>query len=110
MPVHFAAARSAARSPVARILARQAPGFAANDNDDQAGQPFPMESLRDALMHFAAHGMGAAREAHRLALVAHLAEQFEERERWAGICRTRDAREANKFERALILQDAPLIG
>lgn len=110
MPVHFAAARSAARSPVARILAKQSPGIAANDNDYPVGEPFPMESLRDALMHFAEHGMGAAKEAHRLALVAHEADNTDDVEHWVGICRTLDAREANKFERALILQDAPLIG
>ena len=110
MSVHFAAARTTARSPVARVLAKQSPGIAANDNGHPVGEPFLMENLRDALMHFAEHGLGAAKEAHRLALAAHDAEEIDERERWAGICRTLDAREASEFERALIRQETPLIG
>ena len=36
MPVHFAAARSAAHSPIARALARKALARAANDNGEGA--------------------------------------------------------------------------
>ena len=36
MPLHFAAARSAAHSPIARALAKKALARAANDNGDAA--------------------------------------------------------------------------
>ena len=64
MPLHFAAARSAAHSPIARALARKALARAANDNGDAAHMQAEASSfdhmMRAALRHFAEHGMGAA--------------------------------------------------
>ena len=64
MPVHFAAARSTAHSPIARALARKALARAVNDNGDAAMLEAASTSfdsvMRAALMHFAEHGMGAA--------------------------------------------------
>lgn len=73
MPVHFAAARSTAHSPIARALARKALARAVNDNGDAAMLEAASTSfdsvMRAALMHFAEHGMGAAEAA------AHQAEE-----------------------------------
>ncbi|MFZ1743585.1 MAG: hypothetical protein WAT93_12060, partial [Pontixanthobacter sp.] len=64
MTVHFAAARSAAISPVARALVRRRVEHVANDNDD--GQNDDL-LLRAALRHFAQHGLAAASEARKQA-------------------------------------------
>lgn len=95
MTVHFAPSRSAARSPLARILQRQTPAGADNDNciarqDDRM--------LHEALRHFARHGLGAAREARRHAERAFFAGDRESYDWWLGICRTLDARLAKSLD------------
>ena len=57
MPVYFAAARSVAASPVARVLAKRAVPQAANDETGDAGTD---ATLRVALLHFAKHGLASA--------------------------------------------------
>lgn len=103
MPVHFAAARSTAHSPIARALARKALTRAANDNGSLAGSaPSTFDAaMRAALSHFAEHGMGAAEEARRQAEQAHAAGDDQGYRYWLGVCRALDSRLAAKFEQAL---------
>lgn len=94
MPLHFAAARSTAHSPIARALARKALGRAANDNI-VAGHRVAVESSFDAMMraalkHFAQHGFGAAREARNHAEQAHFIGDMESYAWWLDVCRTLD--------------------
>ena len=113
MPVHFAAARSAAHSPIARALARKALARAANDNGDGArieAQSSRFDTMmRAALRHFAEHGLRAAETARLNAEEAHFAGDREAYVWWLGICRTLDKRLATRFERRLI-DDEHLIG
>lgn len=90
MTVHFAAARCAARSPIARALARKAHDRAANDNGcpPQAGDLM----LHAALRHFAQHGIGAARAAQAQAEKAFLAGDRQSYDWWLAVCRTLDRR------------------
>lgn len=96
MSLRFAPARQIGRSPVARALA---PGRAAPAaNDDRpiiAGDPI----LRAAIEHFAAHGLGAAREAHRRAEQARSAGDDAQADRWRAICRMLDRRLAASLAR-----------
>lgn len=89
MSVRFAAARCTARSPIARALARKAVARAANDNGNGDTVSFDA-TMRAALMHFADHGMGAAKEARALAFKAHAAGDSEGCDWWLGVCRTLD--------------------
>ena len=98
MTIHFAAARSTAHSPIARALARRAAGFAANDNGTAC--PDDEKLLHAALRHFAAHGLGAAREARRQAEQAFYADDRQSFEWWLAVCRTLDRRLADQLERA----------
>lgn len=91
MTVHFAAARTPARSPVARILTRRPVEYAANDNGSYQGDD---KLLHAALRHFAAHGLGAARAARQEAENAFFAGDSERYEWWVGVCRTLDKRMA----------------
>lgn len=101
MPLHFAAARSTVRSPIARALARRAPDHAANDNGAATGAGLfaPGEILHAALRHFAVHGLGAARAAKLEAERAHVSGDREAYEHWLGICRTLDRRLAGQLVR-----------
>lgn len=96
MSIHFAAARVAARSPVAQVLAFRHPESAANDNCELASA----EVLRAALYHFAKFGIGAAREARDRAEAAFFAGNRAEYDHWLAICRQLDRRMAMQFERA----------
>ena len=96
MPLHFAAARSTQRSPIARTLARRVLGRAANDN---AGTHEAL--LHAALRHFAAHGLGAARAAAAEAERALAADDRQSYEWWLGVCRTLDRRLAGRLARRL---------
>ena len=105
MPIHFAAARCAARSPVARALARKALRRAANDNPGAGalGADAPMVSA--ALRHFAAHGLRAAEEA---AMQAQAAQQRGERDAclwWTAICHKLDRGMARDLTRRMTAQD-----
>ncbi len=98
MTVHFAAARNPARSPVARVLSRRTPGQAANDNGDLAGIHTNDNLIHAALRHFAAHGLGAAREARKQAEAAFFDGDRRGYDWWLGICRTLDKRIAGQLE------------
>ena len=98
MTVHFAAARSTARSPLARALARRAHGRAANDNGGQVESDDLM--LHAALRHFAAHGLGAARAARKQAEAAFFSGDRQAYAWWLGVCRTLDRRLAAQLVRA----------
>ena len=110
MPVHFAAARSTAHSPIARALAKKALARAANDNGDAAQMQAEASSfdhmMRAALKHFAEHGMGAAEEARRQAEQAHFTGDGEAYRWWLGVCRTLDRRLAARLEFRLAGRDA----
>jgi hypothetical protein len=106
MPIHFAAARCAARSPVARALARKAVHRAANDNPGGAGEcGAEARVLSAALRHFAEHGLRAAEEA---AMHAEQAWRGGDRETcvwWTQVCHTLDRKLAMKLKRRIALQD-----
>lgn len=108
MPLHFAAARSTAHSPIARALARKAHSRAANDNGDLAQMEAAATRLdgtmRDALRHFAEHGLGAAQAARQQAEQAHFTGDRESYRWWLGICRTLDRRLAANLEDTLAIE------
>jgi hypothetical protein len=56
--------------------------------------------LHAALRHFAAHGLGAAREARRQAESAFFAGDRQTYDWWLGVCRTLDRRLAAQLEDA----------
>ena len=100
MSIHFAAARSAACSPVARALAKKAVGLCANDNPGGAGG-FADPVLNAALRHFAEHGLHAAAEAARLARIAFESGETETCRFWTRICETFDRRLARELAKEL---------
>jgi hypothetical protein len=108
MTLHFAAARSTARSPIARALARRAPGPAANDNGTAPSDFCPVSdrTLHAALRHFAAHGLGAARAAQAEAERALAANDRHGYDRWLSVCRVLDRRLAGQVAK----RNAPLLG
>lgn len=103
MPVHFAAARSTAHSPIARALARKALARAANDNGDADAMAEEAASfdhvMRAALKHFAEHGMGAAYAASVQAEEAHRDSDKEAYSWWLGVCRALDRNLAARIEK-----------
>lgn len=106
MTVHFAAARSAACSPIARALARKAVGRVANDNGETGCDD---HLLHAALRHFAEHGLGAAREARKQAEQAFFVGDREAYDWWLGICRTLDKRIAAELDRATQAASEPAL-
>lgn len=91
MSIHFAASRRSLHSPVARCLALPAARPAANDN----GHPLADNHLlRATLLHFAEHGLGAAREARLRAEDARRTGDAEGFRQWLAVCRTLDRRMA----------------
>lgn len=101
MPVHFAAARSTAHSPIARALARKALARAANDNGDGTTEATFDHVMRGALRHFAEHGLGAAQTARALAEDAHRTGDREAFDWWLGVCRALDRGLAAKVEKKI---------
>lgn len=93
MPIRFAAARTALHLSLAPRLRARLIRRAANDNRrDLSGAHDPL--LRDALKHFAAHGLGAADTARQAAERAFFAGDRQGYDYWLGICRTLDRRMA----------------
>lgn len=95
MTIHFAAARSAKHSPVARVLTRRAIGGPANDN--WTGPQAPVQDdrlLHAALRHFAGHGHHAAYAARARAEAAYAGGEQQSGDWWLGICATLDKRMA----------------
>ena len=90
MTVHFAAARSAELSPVARILGRREPGSAANDNGPVALASDAL--LRASLEHFARHGLRAGSIAHERARAAFFANDGDGYRHWRQVCALLDRR------------------
>jgi len=91
MSIHFAGSRRPSRSPLARCLAAPRMTQAANDNG-RAIADNPL--LRATLLHFAAHGLGAAADARVRAEDAFLAGDGEGYRHWLAVCRTLDRRMA----------------
>jgi hypothetical protein len=92
MTIRYAAARpvhapvTLCRAGLARIS--RAP---ANDNGDVPQRDL---LLRNALLHFAEHGLRAAEDAAERAEAATLAGDLAQRDHWLEICRALDARRA----------------
>lgn len=106
MPIHFAAARCASRSPVARALARKAVRRAANDNPGGATEcGAEARVLSAALRHFAEHGLRAAEEAAFLAEEAHRTGEAEACRWWTEICYKLDRKLAVDLKQRMTLQD-----
>lgn len=99
MTLHFAAARTSTRSPLARAFTRRAIARAANDNSGSGDNKGHDVMLHSALRHFAQHGMGAAREARSQAEQAFFAGDRQSYDWWLGICRTLDRRMAEELHR-----------
>ncbi|ABC63686.1 hypothetical protein [Erythrobacter litoralis] len=99
MTVHFAAARSATHSPLARAFARRAIARAANDNGNPDADGRNEALLQASLRHFAKHGLAAAAEARTRAEEAFFAGDRESYDWWLGICRTLDRRMAEEISR-----------
>ncbi|MDG5747215.1 hypothetical protein P8Q88_03390 [Qipengyuania sp. XHP0207] len=106
MPLHFAAARSTANSPIARALARKALARAANDNGDVADAVSFDTTMRAALRHFAEHGLNAAKEAARLAEDAHFSGDMQGYRWWLAICRRLDRKAADRLAHRLEVASA----
>jgi hypothetical protein len=94
MPVYFAAARSVAASPVARVLAKRAVPQAAND---ETGDAASEATLRVALLHFAKHGLASAEAAQAQARRAYALGDTAAGREWAAICAAFDRRLASEI-------------
>ena len=100
MTIRYAAARPAAapvtltRAGLARIS--RAP---ANDNGDGVQRD---QVLRNALLHFAEHGLRAAEDAGERAAAAAAAGDAGEAARWLEICHALDARRARGLASRLV--------
>ena len=92
MPIRFAAARPALRHSLAPRARARLIGGAANDNHVAVQGHDPL--LRDALKHFAQHGLRAAQVARDNALEAHRLGDAAESAHWLEICRALDRRMA----------------
>ncbi|WP_417321526.1 hypothetical protein [Erythrobacter aureus] len=108
MPLHFAAARSTAHSPIARALAKKAHARAANDNGDIAHILARKSNfdhmMRAALRHFAEHGLGAAEAARQQAEQAYSDGDRAAYDWWLGVCRTLDRRLARQLEDRIAIE------
>ena len=99
MTIRYAAARpvhapvTLCRAGLARIS--RAP---ANDNGDV---PQRDRVLRNALMHFAEHGLRAAADAAERAEAATLAGDLPQRDHWLEICNALDARRARGLSKRI---------
>ena len=96
MTIRFAVAPRPHRSHVARVLAWHAPDAGANDNLGRH-DPLASRAVRDALEHFAVHGMRAASEARRAALEARATGDGAGFRHWLAICRVLDHRVASEL-------------
>jgi hypothetical protein len=91
MSIRFAAAVSGECAIVARCLSRGPLPRPANDQDHGIGRD---TILRDALRHFAAHGLQAAERARDNAEAAFFAGDRGDYRHWMAICRMLDRRMA----------------
>ena len=102
MALRFAAARCAARSPIARALANRAIRRAANDNRKLMPANDIDERTSAALRLFAGHGLSTAKVAASHARTAYRDGDAESGLWWLGICATLDRRLAAQVERELV--------
>ena len=98
MPIHFAAARKGAISPLQRALTLPEIQAPANDEAIERGDD---RLLYAALRHFGECGIGAARQARRQAEKAFFAGDRKSYDWWVSICRTLDRRMAAELARTL---------
>ena len=92
MTIRYAAARPASASvTLTRTALSRISRTPANDNGNAAPRD---QVLRQALLHFAAHGLRAAQDAGERAAAADAAGDTVEYELWLEICRALDARRA----------------
>ena len=104
MTIRYAAARPAA-APVTLTWARLARiGRApANDNGGVGGDGVQRDQvLRNALLHFAAHGLRAAEDAGERAAAAAATGNASESAHWLEICRALDARRARSVANRMV--------
>ena len=100
MTIRYAAARPAA-APV--TLTRAALGrISRTPANDNGSAPQPDEVLRQALLHFAVHGLRAAQDTGERAAAAYAAGNPSEYDHWLAICRTLDARRARVLTTRLL--------
>ncbi len=113
MTIRFAAARPSMTAFIGRTYWTLDLPATGNDNLDApipAAEDAPAAShaerdpLREALLHFAVHGLGAAEEARTEALLCHRAGRVEEARYWLDICRHFDRRMASALARRLAAQ------
>lgn len=99
MTIRFATARpiTAPAHLTRRALGRIA-ALAANDNLDLAMQD---SIVREALRHFALHGLKAAKDAGERARIAHKANDPDALRHWLQVCTALDARLAVEVNRSL---------
>ncbi len=100
MTIRYAAARPAA-APVTltRAALSRIAWAPANDNSDGVQRD---QVLRNALMHFAAHGLRAAKDAGERAAAAAALGNSAESAHWLEICRALDARRARVLAKRLV--------
>ena len=102
MTLRFAAARSAAHSPIARALTRRTIVGAANDTHHKTHANFTNdEVLEAALRHFAVHGLDAGAAAARKAKQALNDGDTKQYVWWLEICRNFDRGHARRLERTM---------
>lgn len=95
MSIHFSAAADSVSSRIARALIAQVPLRPANDNGPEPANDL---ALRDALHHFAEHGLSGARiAAERARTAAGHAQALH----WLAICRALDRRMGARLAREL---------
>jgi hypothetical protein len=87
MSIRFAAAGSGECMVVARVLSSPCPRPAANDVEAAICHD---QLLVSTLRHFARHGLGAAREARRLAQEAHRQQDQDRYRHWLAVYRHLD--------------------
>ncbi len=97
MPIYFAASRRPAASPVTRVLVKLRTPQAAND---EAADPLADAVIRDALLHFAEHGLGAAGAAQARSARAFASGDDTAGQRWRAICALFDRRLAAGLQRS----------
>jgi len=95
MTIRFAAAHH--RNRIRKVISVSRRGrpvpLSANDNGHEAANDDAV--LSEALRHFAAHGVCAARHAGDRALLAHRSGDAKEFDWWLSVCRMLDRRLAN---------------
>jgi hypothetical protein len=91
MTIHLATARTAALRWLIPVATDLLVARAANDNAEPGIRD---DVLRDALKHFARHGLGAAEQARHEAERAFFAGDRKAYQHWLAICRTLDRRMA----------------